>query len=121
MASDFHDDEPTLPPLDPRAGMVCPRCYAPLIVMEPSPPGALQRCPRHGLAFIDARDIVESGGDPLLGSTIAGRFTVTGRLGAGSMGAVYRARQEAVDRDVALKIVRGERAYDPETKTRFER
>ena len=37
------------------------------------------------------------------------------------MGSVYRARQAAVGRDVALKIVRRDRAYDPETKARFER
>jgi serine/threonine-protein kinase len=121
VLDDFQqEDEPTLPPLDPRAGLVCPRCY------KRAAPGvgvgrALTRCPRHGLAHVDAREIVESGGDTLLGSTVAGRFTVIGRVGAGSMGAVYRARQDAVDRDVALKIVRAERAFDPETKARFER
>jgi serine/threonine-protein kinase len=57
----------------------------------------------------------------MLGTTVSGRFVILGRLGAGSMGAVYRARQEAVGRDVALKIVRGERAYDAETRVRFER
>ena len=77
----------------------------------------LPRCPEHGLPFVDLRD----GSDPLLGTTIAGRFTILGRLGRGSMGAVYRARQEAVGRDVALKLVRQDRAHDPETKGRFER
>jgi serine/threonine-protein kinase len=77
----------------------------------------LPRCPEHGLPFVDLRD----GSDPLLGTTVAGRFTILGRLGRGSMGAVYRARQDAVGRDVALKLVRRDRAYDPETKGRFER
>ncbi len=120
-ADDYGDDEPTLPPLDPRAGPVCPRCYArpdPSLTPEP---GELARCPKHRLALVDAREIVESGGDTLLGTTVAGRFTILSRVGAGSMGAVYRARQDAVARDVALKIVRAERAYDAETKARFER
>jgi len=64
---------------------------------------------------------LRDGSDPLLGTTIAGRFTILGRLGRGSMGAVYRARQEAMGRDVALKLVRQDRAHDPETKGRFER
>jgi serine/threonine-protein kinase len=57
----------------------------------------------------------------LLGTTLAGRFTILSRLGSGSMGSVYRARQATVGRHVALKIVRRDRAYDPETKARFER
>jgi len=65
--------------------------------------------------------LAESGHDPLLGTTLAGRFTILSRIGSGSMGSVYRARQAAVGRDVALKIVRRDRAYDSETKTRFER
>jgi serine/threonine-protein kinase len=80
----------------------------------------LPRCPQHDLAFVDAADLAESAGDPLLGHTVAGRFVVLARLGTGSMGSVYRARQEAVGRDVALKIVRPDRAYDREAKRRFE-
>ena len=114
MPEDYGDDDPTLPPLDPRSGAVCPRCHSRSV--EGS-----KRCLRHGMAFIDAREIVESGGDSLLGTTVAGRFTILSRLGAGSMGAVYRAHQAAVGRDVAIKIVRAERAYDAETKARFER
>ena len=113
-AQDYGDEEPTLPPLDPRAGAVCPRCHG-------RPTGGSARCPRHDMAYVDAREIVESGGDTLLGANIAGRFSILSRLGAGSMGAVYRAHQDAVGRDVAIKIVRAERAYDSETKARFER
>src|SRR5687768_14886855 len=106
---------------DDRSQPICPRCrrgheafpgYA-------QPPGTLPRCPDHRLALIALRDLAS--GDPLLGQTIAGRFTIIGRLGKGSMGSVYRARQEPTGRAVALKIVRRERAHDPETKARFER
>jgi len=112
--------EATLPPSSRSPSeRVCPRCRK-----SPSAfPGLvtsgveLPRCPDHALPFVDMID----GPDPLLGTTIAGRFTILGRLGRGSMGAVYRARQEAVGRDVALKLVRRDRAHDPETKGRFER
>ncbi len=83
--------------------------------------GVVARCPDHGLAFVDVYALAEAGDDPLLGTTFASRFTILSRLGRGSMGHVYRARQEAVGRDVALKIMRRDRAYDPEAKARFER
>ncbi|HYO95690.1 MAG TPA: serine/threonine-protein kinase [Polyangiaceae bacterium] len=102
---------------------ICPQCRRTFDAFgdRPPPSGALPKCPEHGLAFVALHDLTQSDNDPLLGRTVAGRFTVVGRLGRGSMGSVYRARQEAMGRDVALKIVRRERAYDPETKTRFER
>lgn len=102
---------------------VCPSCRQPIASFHDISPvsGTIPKCPRHGLAFVDRHELAAGDGDPLLGATIAGRFTVLGRLGRGSMGSVYRARQEAVGRDVALKIVRRDRAYDPETKARFER
>jgi eukaryotic-like serine/threonine-protein kinase len=118
-------DEQTLPPYGTRQGQICPRCHRQLTetsaAFETHGPYAIARCPEHGLAFINARALAEAGGDPLLGTKVADRFTVLSRIGAGSMGAVYRARQEAVGRDVAIKIVRRERAYDADTKARFER
>jgi serine/threonine-protein kinase len=42
--------------------------------------------------------------DILIGTRIGG-FTILDRLGAGGMGTVYKARQESMDRDVALKII----------------
>ena len=107
----------TLPPLSTSTSRVCPRCRT------PAPVGARWdvTCPEHGLAYVEARALAESSQDALLGTTLAGRFTILARIGSGSMGSVYRARQAAVGRDVALKIVRRDRAYDPETKARFER
>jgi serine/threonine protein kinase len=112
--------EATLPPSSRSPSeRVCPRCRkGPAAFPGLVTSGVeLPRCPEHALPFVDMND----GPDPLLGTTIAGRFTILGRLGRGSMGAVYRARQEAVGRDVALKLVRRDRAHDPETKGRFER
>ncbi len=59
--------------------------------------------------------------DPLLGRTIAGKFLVERRLGAGAMGAVYLAQQTALDRPVALKVMQGTFAADPKYAERFHR
>ncbi|EYF03699.1 serine/threonine-protein kinase [Chondromyces apiculatus] len=71
--------------------------------------------------MIHADVLAEAEGDPLLGTTIAERFVILARLGAGSMGTVYRARQEAMGRDVAIKILRSDRAFDAQAKARFTR
>lgn len=68
-----------------------------------------------------AEALAAADGDPFLGAVIAGRYAILGRLGAGSMGTVYRARSEADGRDVAVKIVRTDRLHQTHAKPRFMR
>jgi serine/threonine protein kinase len=60
-------------------------------------------------------------GDPMLGRVLAGRFTILSKLGAGSMGTVYRAKQAPIGREVAIKILRSDRAVDEVSRARFLR
>jgi serine/threonine protein kinase len=58
--------------------------------------------------------------DPLVGSTIAGRYRVVAKLGEGGMGAVYRVTHTGLHKDYALKVLRGQLG-DAESQARFER
>ncbi len=57
----------------------------------------------------------------MVGRTLEGRYTIIAKLGSGSMGTVYRAKQHAMGREVAIKILRGDRAIDDSAKARFLR
>ncbi len=50
-----------------------------------------------------------------------GPYEVLSPLGAGGMGEVYRARDTRLDRTVALKVLPGHLAGDPDLRQRFER
>ena len=54
--------------------------------------------------------------DTLVGRTIAGKFLVEGLIGSGAMGAVYRARQIALEKTVAIKVLHGEHADEPHVR-----
>jgi serine/threonine-protein kinase len=96
--------------------MVCPRCRKKWPEAE-----APTVCPTDGLALVRPRDLVDIGDDPMVGRTLEGRYTILAKLGAGSMGTVYRAKQHAMGREVAIKILRGDRAVDDSAKARFMR
>ena len=50
-----------------------------------------------------------------------GEFVLLDKIGGGGMGVVYRARQESLGRDVALKLIRPDQLAFPETRARFRR
>ena len=50
---------------------------------------------------------------PLEGRTIADKFVIESLLGQGAMGAVYRARQVALEKTVAIKVLHRDLIEDP--------
>src|SRR5512147_1411715 len=58
---------------------------------------------------------------PLSTGTRLGTYQITGPLGAGGMGEVYRARDTRLGRDVALKVLPADVASNPDRLARFER
>jgi serine/threonine protein kinase len=97
------------------AGLVCPRCHRTFAS------SSNQRCPHDGTVLESAANKKDEPWDPMVGRVLDGRFTLIAKLGAGSMGTVYRARQRAMERDVAIKILRRDRALDQASKARFLR
>jgi Tol biopolymer transport system component len=53
--------------------------------------------------------------------TRVGAYEVTGKLGEGGMGEVYRARDHRLQRDVALKVLPATFSHDPDRLARFAR
>ncbi|HSD67152.1 MAG TPA: serine/threonine-protein kinase, partial [Vicinamibacteria bacterium] len=49
-----------------------------------------------------------------------GRYLITGRIGRGGMGMVYRGLDEALEREVAVKTLNAEGTLDAESRRRFE-
>ena len=56
----------------------------------------------------------------LIGRTL-GHYRIVEQIGAGGMGVVYRAHDERLDRDVAIKVLPEEVAHSGDRLTRFER
>src|SRR6476469_4982648 len=53
--------------------------------------------------------------------TRLGPFEIRDLLGVGGMGEVYRARDERLGRDVAIKVLPAAVGVDPERRARFQR
>ncbi|HEX7600623.1 MAG TPA: serine/threonine-protein kinase, partial [Polyangiaceae bacterium] len=59
--------------------------------------------------------------EKLLGRTIAGKFLIDSYVGGGAMGAVYKAKQFALDKIVAIKVMHHDIAKDEKFVARFKR
>ena len=57
----------------------------------------------------------------LLGTTLNGRYRLEARIGAGGMSTVYRATDETLQRQVAIKLMHREIATDSDQLERFRR
>ncbi|MCK9461278.1 MAG: protein kinase [Proteobacteria bacterium] len=88
----------------------CPKCGKRFLGNE-------EFCPNDGqtLAELDEKKLE----DPLVGTTIDGRYNVEKKLGEGGMGVVYLAKHAVIGNKCALKILRGELTGEGEVSERF--
>jgi hypothetical protein len=84
-----------------------------------------EECPQCGTCYDSgaARCANEQAGLEPIGMprTLAGRYRLERRLGRGGMGTVYAAVDVALDRPVAVKVVRDEWVHNPMATQRFRR
>ena len=64
------------------------------------------RCPNDGSVLIDEKVARRHSLDPLLGCVLGGKYLLIDLVGLGGCGSVYRALQEPVGREVAVKVIR---------------
>ena len=88
---------------------VCPQCSR---RYEDVP---FDACPDDNAPLFKVRE----DSDPLVGTTLAARFTLTDQLGKGGFGAVYRAVQHPIEREVAVKVLKTEHSEDELQVKRF--
>ncbi len=100
------------------ARMRCPQCGGFFIAGRNDQSGC---CPLDGTRLVLAPPSSRPAVDPFVGTVVENRYRIDSVLGAGSMGAVYRARQLNVGREVAIKILRHDRNADETTLARFKR
>jgi predicted Ser/Thr protein kinase len=96
---------PTITPLAGVFMVECPTCGR-------CEDGATERCPD------DGTPMRVSGGIPRV---VDAKYRIERSLGRGGMGAVYRARDVRLERDVAIKVVRPDLLADSDARIRFRR
>ncbi len=92
----------------------CPKCSA-------AYPDHLAFCPKDGIALDqvsedEAEELVQE-----VGSMFTGNYRITGHLGSGGMGAVYKAEHCFLKRTVAIKVLHPNVLEDQKALARFQR
>ena len=90
---------------------LCPEC-------EKRYDADVLECPEDGEYTIEVPDDLAT---LLVGTTLDGRWHIEETLGEGGMGAVFRGRQENLDRPVAIKVLRAEVSGSDKIVARFMR
>ena len=90
---------------------ICPKCDHPN-------PEDLSVCEECGANILE---VSEDGIDPFIGRVLVGKFRITELIGQGAMGRVYKAIQEPINREVAIKILHQHLVEDKRVAKRFRR
>jgi serine/threonine protein kinase len=88
----------------------------------------MKKCPKCGVEYPDTTTLcpadgvaLETEGDSLVGTTLAGKYRIDERLNEGGMGTVYRGTHVLMDKTVAIKVLRPTLAADEKIVARFSR
>src|SRR5438093_1306733 len=86
-------------------------------MMMPKPTRSMKTVKK--ISSKDIVNLVPIAEDPLIGSTIQDRYKIDSVIGKGSMGIVYKASQELIGREVAIKVLHSHPVSDNESLKRF--
>ncbi len=93
---------------------ICPKCHG-----ENPELGA--KCPRDGYYYIYEDAVEDAESDDWIGRLAADKYVILAMISEGGMGAVYRAMQLPVQREVAFKVLRTELQDSDKGRDRFAR
>jgi tetratricopeptide (TPR) repeat protein len=96
-------------------------------IKDPSSSGTESPSPHAGgiptgagaTAAAAARAVINSSAILEPGTLLAGRYEIIAMLGLGGMGAVYKAYDRDIEREIAIKVIRPDLASNPELLQRF--